>query len=574
MSWANITTSLGDIEVLSIAVNPYNANTVYVGTIDEGIFKTIDGGETWRLTWASAWVNDIVVNPADTLVVYAVTGDYLYGYVGNVFKTTDDGINWTTLNAGLPSPANRYLYAIAMNPQEPNELYLATYGWGVYKTTNGGDNWKWTNLATTSVLNIYVDPDSSGHIYAGTIDEGILMTPDEGVTWRGLDFGVPQTVQGFFSQFMFDPNDRKIAYAAGGPYGLFKSTDGGYTWELTALRGSIGLVNVHPRSSNTLYAGQTGWSSRELYRSTDGGTTWQNLHLINSEGSVEDIVFDPVNPAIIYVAAGEKGTLKTTDGGNTWNTVNEGLTITDPPLYSPVLSLAVRSDSTDILYALQESGIYLTTNGGEHWSPIDSNLLEFLDQRLSARDVIINRIDHRRVYVSSVSYWQPGISSFFRGGLFLTTNNGSTWTRLFDDALDALSSLTGDIAHNPYNPGEIYLSSTYGIVKILDTTITSVSPTEPKQPEGYQLFQNYPNPFNQSTEIKFIVSEPSEVQLKVYDILGREVRTLIKAEHWGGIYTITWDGKNQDGNDLPSGVYFLWLDTGVYTQARKLVLLR
>lgn len=578
--WWKVTTQLGEIVVLSLKVNPYNANTLFVGTKDEGIFKTNDGGITWDLILNSGWVNDIVIDPSEASIIYAVTGDYLYGYYGNVYKTSNGGRDWSTINLGLPIAKNRYLYAIIINPLNPEELYVGTYGWGVFKTINGGVDWTWTKLTITSVLSIHVDKDSSGHLYAGTLDEGVLITRDDGENWRALDFGNIQTVQHPFREFMFDPQNRMIAYATGGQYGLFKSIDEGNMWKLTSLQGNfdtyIWTVNVHPQRSEIIYVGQTGWLARDLYRSTDSGVTWQNMRITNSEASIEDIIFDPIDPSTIYIAAGEKGIFKTTDDGETWYTINNGLRISDEPLYSPVVSLAIRKDSTNILYAGQSAvgkdkgGVFLTKDSDIKWTSIDSGL-ELLNQNLSVRDIAVNNINQQMIYISLGFHGQSP-----EGGLFRTSNNGRTWERIFNDTYDAFSiAVSGNLAINTHNPQEIYLSSGYGIVKLLDSSITTgVSLNNSVDPKGYQLLQNYPNPFNQKTIITYVIPELTDVELKIYGVLGKEVRKIISAELQKGLYKANWDGKNNEGDDVASGIYFYHLVCNKTILAKKMILLR
>jgi flagellar hook assembly protein FlgD len=96
-------------------------------------------------------------------------------------------------------------------------------------------------------------------------------------------------------------------------------------------------------------------------------------------------------------------------------------------------------------------------------------------------------------------------------------------------------------------------------------------------PEDYKLHPNYPNPFNPETNIRFeIPASPanSKVKLIVYNNLGMEVRTLINGIAVPGIHTVTWDGRNNYGGQMASGVYFLRLQTGTFHQTQKMLLVR
>ena len=93
-------------------------------------------------------------------------------------------------------------------------------------------------------------------------------------------------------------------------------------------------------------------------------------------------------------------------------------------------------------------------------------------------------------------------------------------------------------------------------------------------PKDYALFQNYPNPFNPITNIKFNLSKFSKVELKVYNILGQEIKTLIEDNMKPGYYKITWDGKNSDGIKVASGIYIYRLKTEKFVKAKKMVLIK
>ena len=93
-------------------------------------------------------------------------------------------------------------------------------------------------------------------------------------------------------------------------------------------------------------------------------------------------------------------------------------------------------------------------------------------------------------------------------------------------------------------------------------------------PISFELKQNFPNPFNPSTKITYQISEAEKVNLEIYNALGEKVRTLVNDTKDSGQYEVIWDGKNQAGNDLSSGVYFYRLDAGKNVKVMKMVLLR
>jgi hypothetical protein len=93
-------------------------------------------------------------------------------------------------------------------------------------------------------------------------------------------------------------------------------------------------------------------------------------------------------------------------------------------------------------------------------------------------------------------------------------------------------------------------------------------------PLHFALLQNYPNPFNPTTTIRYTLPFASRVELKVYDVLGREVRTLVAAVQAAGVYHVVWDGRDAHGLQVPSGVYFYRLSAGANQDVKSMILMR
>jgi hypothetical protein len=93
-------------------------------------------------------------------------------------------------------------------------------------------------------------------------------------------------------------------------------------------------------------------------------------------------------------------------------------------------------------------------------------------------------------------------------------------------------------------------------------------------PEEYALFQSYPNPFNLETTIRFALPQADHVVVKIYNTLGEEIRTLVEAEYDAGYHHVSWDGHNETGNPVASGVYFYKLEASAFSQLRQMILLR
>jgi flagellar hook assembly protein FlgD len=93
-------------------------------------------------------------------------------------------------------------------------------------------------------------------------------------------------------------------------------------------------------------------------------------------------------------------------------------------------------------------------------------------------------------------------------------------------------------------------------------------------PQSYNLLQNYPNPFNPETEIHFQLPQASHVMLKIFNLLGEEIRTLVNEQRDAGYHNVRWDGRDKNGKLVASGVYLYQLQAGTFYEVKKMALLR
>ena len=123
------------------------------------------------------------------------------------------------------------------------------------------------------------------------------------------------------------------------------------------------------------------------------------------------------------------------------------------------------------------------------------------------------------------------------------------------------------------------VSSTGGIAAAYFTT-TDVKDAEAGLPTSFALDQNYPNPFNPTTTIRYAVPSPSKVTLKIYNMLGQEISTLVDDVRETGFYKLEWNGRNQHGNQVATGIYFYRIDakpadgSATFTSLKKMLLLK
>jgi len=328
-----------------------------------------------------------------------------------VYKSTDGGLTWQRINRGLTS---RWIQSLAINPDNPNFLYAGTEGTcselcgcdsgGVFQSWDAGMTWSLIKGIDRKlqVSTVAIDPKSSRNFYVGTVGwcgegcgggNGVFKSDDGARTWGALH----DLSDKWVTSFVTNPEQSDILYA--GTYGIcydvdgcdkgegiFKSTNGGATWNVS----NIGLSNryvsslaINPKNPNTLYAGTVGICLGEdeldncyksnVFQSTDAGATWRGLNTgMYGDLEITSLVVDPTSPNIIY--AGTSGTYrghegagiyKSIDEGQTWQTVNKGLA------HLNIMSLAIDSNYPTTLYAGTSDGVFKSTNGGTNWFATD-----------------------------------------------------------------------------------------------------------------------------------------------------------------------------------------------------------
>jgi hypothetical protein len=280
-------------------------------------------------THHSGLANALAVDPRNSSVVYLGTD-------GGVWKTTDGGQAWIPLTDNVRSMAIR---ALVLDPSNPDVVYAGTAfsneffcsdGKGILKSTDGGATW--THLPgplpygpglEAFISSLAVSPSDANVLLAvaqSASPTGLYRSADGGNTWNQVL--APSTSAGL--QVLFDPADGSIAYASLDT--VYKSTDGGNTWTTAAGSGGNVLPASHayhlatdPLSPQTLYAG-TGVSTATypayLFKTVDGGQNWTPLPFPWWSWIVW---VDPANPNV--VVSGSLGLAESLDGGSTWNSV-------------------------------------------------------------------------------------------------------------------------------------------------------------------------------------------------------------------------------------------------------------
>ena len=271
---------------------------------------------------------------------------------------------------------------VAGVPGEQLVYYFGATGGGVWKTTNNGITFKpiFDHQGSYSIGCVTIDPNNHNVVWVGTGENN---------------------------------NQRVVSYGDG----VYKSEDGGNTWKNMGLKKSehIGMITVDPRNSDVVYVAAYGplWSAggdRGVYKTNDGGKSWEKILDISENTGVNEVHMDPRNPDVLYVAAHqrrrrqwtylgggpESGIYKSVDAGKSWNKINKGL----PGGDRGRIGMDISPANPEILYAVVEAkrgqgGFYRSTNRGVSWQKMSSTV----SSGNYYQELVADPLDENRVYI-------------------------------------------------------------------------------------------------------------------------------------------------------------------------------
>lgn len=528
-----------------------DANTAYacgwgssVGAQPSIHIKSTDGGATWTFL-TQAEINKTYDNLWAVYFKDANNGIAVGGATrGSVcVRTNDAGQNWVPIEI----PCGVQLSGIN---GFGHEVVVTGSSGVILKSTNFGDSWQLLTPIPTGNLNS-ITALTDDLIFAGGFNS-VFMKTANGMDWQGSFLradGAAPNIQGIF--FV----NENVGYSAHS-YGMAaKTTDGGLTWKQ--------VIPVTMSATTSLYApyffdenngfivGKESNSVDAIYKTTDGGQSWDkktNQFAANLRG----ITFKDANNGILV---GEK--LKaayTTDGGTIWTA--SAFNSLPPGTTTPNL-LKVTFSSGSNAVAVGEQLILLSSDAGATWnySPV-SNLVESL-----------TGID----FIDAAHGWATGsrTSAPRSVGLYYTSDAGATWNNQADLAVFDTMRTLYEVSVTPsgyawIGGGSSAIYTNSPLVGIKDNI---------ENPFTFTLNQNYPNPFNPSTKISWSSPVSDYVSLKVFDVLGNEIATLVNEYKLAGNYEIEFETHNAERN-LANGVYFYRLRIGDFTKTLKMILMK
>lgn len=534
------TTNVGRIGISISQSNPNIAYSLFTnGTGYLGFFKTTNAGLNWTnanpgtqlqggFSTFSWYFGNVRVHPANPDIVFVL--DY------QIMKTTNGGTNWTNQTGSMHVDN----HALAFSPGNPSKMIEGNDG-GIYNTTNGGTPWtKVAALPFTQYYEINIDKNNPDRLYGGTQDNGTNRTLTGALNnWSSIYGG-----DGFY--VIVDHTNPNIIYAESQNGALGKSTNGGssFTSATSGINASEKTnwstpVIMDPNNNNILYYG-----TNKVYRTTNAASSWTaaSPDLTNGNqtrlGTVTTIAVAPTNSNVIIAGTDDANVWITSNNGSNWTKVSATIP------YRWVTRVAIDPANENICYVTYnglkwkdpQPHVFRSTDKGATWTNISGNL----------PDAPVNAF--------AIDPLRPNV--LFVGsdvGAYVSFNTGQQW-QFLGSGLPMVSVYDFKI-----HPTAYYLvAGTHGrsMYKIDLTTVIGINSNSSNIADEFSLEQNYPNPFNPVTTIKYNIVSSGNVVLKIYDITGREVRSIVSQFQNKGNYSVVWNGADNNGAAAPSGVYF------------------
>lgn len=515
------------------------------GTKEGIILHTSDGGITWTEQLA-------ISEPLNGVDFINENEGWAVGTTGTIKHTSNGGMNWATQTSPLLGSINSVSFV-----DENNGWIVSKDNWGeIAHTANGGSTWtKQTAPTSNPLVDVFFINADKG--WAVGMDSTVLRTTDGGQTWLRCDLVVSNN---FFFRSVYFIDEMK-GWTAGIYGAILLTEDGGITWQqvtdgLSETLNSIFFIDP-----------ENGWAVGDagtILRSIDGGYTWFKQYSGVSRNFLTSVNFVSLRKGWV---TGEGGTIKRTENGGFWN---------EPGTF-------LRNHINLPIYDLTETRDTLI---------VDATEMRADGYELVGLEVMIDSILHPRASDLEIYLSHEGITETL---VYRVNDQGPDflWTRLTDEAsiiiTEGAAPFSGN--HKPFNSlsafngldpdGEWILTifdsqtghtgtlNAWGLKPLFEKTVSVKEPVTSKEgTQQIQLFQNIPNPFSENTEISWKSGINGFTALKVYNIHGQEIATLMNKFLPKGEYSVEFNRST-----LSAGVYYYKLQVDNYVLTKKCIIL-
>jgi photosystem II stability/assembly factor-like uncharacterized protein len=439
--WRRLAIAEPGTGVSALVIDPFDAPLMYAGTIGKGIYKSTDGGTTWKpdnagpdVRLETADVYDLALDPAHPNTIFGTASAL------GVIRSTDAGAQWHSLTENLFSYGARATRMIMGGSAA--QLMYGTNAGSIVKSTDGGDSWipSRNGLESDNVLSLVNVRDKPDLVFAGT-STGLYVSSDFGSTW-GPVAGLPAGIPGRLALPSGAARHSVVAFGQG--LGIRVSTDSGRSWQAVEgkLGGSTVSALVTDRNGERLLAAV---GSTILLQESRTGAEWISAGSGLSGGTVVSLSSDPDRPSTFYATTGN-GVFVSTDGGEIWDYATRSIRGT-PRLFTIHPTIKTRA------FGASEYGLFVSTDRGITWTQPKTRGVLWLINNLAFCPT-----DAGIIYAGTA-----------RNGVAVSSDGGFTWDAskfgLPERSVRtvALDERNPDLLYAYVSPGECYRSTNRGL---------------------------------------------------------------------------------------------------------------
>lgn len=583
------------------------------GGLTSGLYRSSNGGTNWTLLGvtnglpapsATTGRININVSPQNTSIIHAIYKTTNGNNISGVYKSTNKGLNWTTLSMnGLESSGfDWYIGVIETAPNNPGVLYVGSID--MFRTTNNGSSWTNLTNAYSGTFDqqhpdqhaFWTNPLNSQYIINGN-DGGIFISTNAGTNWsKRYDLPITQYYAGCIDflnpakkyggtqdngshgsvnpgpagwevlyggdgfHCAVDYTNSNVIYMESQNGGIGRSDDGGNNFDYIGDGLDLARTNwsspymLDIQTSTTVYFG-----SYKLHKSTNKGNNWTIISPDLTKGQngrlgtitcMSNAVL-PSTQRVIYTGADDGRVMVTTNSGTNWTDISAGL----PVRY--ITDVVVDKRNPNVAYVTlsgfnmdeRNTHVFRTTNYGANWVNITGNLLN-----VPANSLIIDYNKDSTLFVGTDA------------GVYYTTRLGASWVQL---GTGLPNSPVFDLIYHQASFKLVAATHGRSMFEVDISNLPSGINNNTVTANDFLLKQNYPNPFNPETNISYELKQKAFVTLKVFDLSGKEVAVLVNGIKSSGSYNVKFSGA-----DLSSGLYFYKLESGEFSEVKKMMLIK
>lgn len=507
------------------------------------IYKSVDSGKTWQTIDISSYdrVKDIYFKDSKNGLAVGSNGFSKFF----VLKTTDAGETWE-------EKFNDYSCGIQGISGIGNTIYLLGSSSHIFKSTDFGETFEMKGIKSPSTINDLKLAGNTG--YAINTNGDLFKSTDAGLSWQYFN------TTGIGDAYAMEVFDEQTGIILKTNRRIVKTTDGGLTWKTVldsvtfSSRNKVGGLHFPTTQTGYAWMSINEYTENYVYKTTDAGDTWNEVAQLTSAGSIKGNIefFDENNgiiggPRIKIDGVYEHWLKYTTDGGITW--VDSEIMLPDSIDAKDIRDIAILDDNT--AFAAATNTLLKTTDKGQNWEVAETEIDDKVDGFYT--------VDFNG---------SNGAFADYDGTLAYTKDSGTTW--IVDSTNTDINSV---YKLEVTKDDKIFICHYGGFISLSGTRFTGIQedPENENLPLNYSLGQNYPNPFNPSTNIKYSIAEDTDVELKLYNVLGSEVALLVDEYQSQGNYKFVLDTSKFN---LSSGVYFYRLKTRNFTATGKMLLIK